>query len=223
MLLPGRGAADEIRPLPPDEKAFGLTLAEWATAWFQWDNSLPMSGHPYTDTRGVSAGLGQRMPVWFLPGWPMGTSLNRTIFIPAGYGILLPGAGLFLADLPGHATDEKLLTETRSVFQKWADTIQVLEVSVDGVPIADVQRYRVQTPVFTVVLPPGNWHGVPIVAGRDQRLAAAGDGFFLLLPSLPVGKHVIQVRVEASDQSNKPYKELNVLNLIIQEPNKPIE
>jgi hypothetical protein len=56
------------------------------------------------------------------------------------------------------------------------------------------------------------------VAGKDHRLAAAGDGFFLLLPSLPVGKHVIQVRVETTNS-----KALSVLNLIIQEPNKPIE
>jgi hypothetical protein len=35
LLLPGRGMADPIQPLPPGETAYGLTLTQWATAWFQ--------------------------------------------------------------------------------------------------------------------------------------------------------------------------------------------
>jgi hypothetical protein len=39
------GSAQEgLKPLAPDEKVAGLTLTDWATAWFQWDYSVKPRG-----------------------------------------------------------------------------------------------------------------------------------------------------------------------------------
>jgi hypothetical protein len=225
MLLPGRGLADEVKPLPPDEKAFGLTLTEWAVAWWQWSYSLPVSGHPSDDTTGVRAGVGQRLPVWFLPSRPAGTTRNRTIYVPAGYAILFAGPALLGWETPGARSDEALIADLESTAQRWRDTIHVFEVSVDGVSLPDLQRYYVQSPIFTVVLPPGNVLNEPVTAGKDHRMAGYGVGYFYLLPSLSVGKHVIQVKTEGVNMfdNNKPTKGMSVHNLIIEEPNEPTE
>src|SRR6185369_10723606 len=100
LLLPGRGIADEIKPLAPGEKAFGLTLTEWATAWFQWNFSMLASGDPGSDTAGVLSGIGQRLPVWFLPRTPTNKTTTRTIYVPDGCGILIAGQIALDAGVP---------------------------------------------------------------------------------------------------------------------------
>jgi hypothetical protein len=225
LTAPARAGStqESIQPLAPGEKAFGLTLSEWATAWYQWDWSLPVSGHPDTDKTGVRAGVAQRMPVWFLPSAFLGNSFTRTIIVPAGYGILLTGPTALSHNIPGKAKDGVLTANLQAYVKQFLDKLKALEASVNGVPIPDVQRFRVRTPVFSLVLPPGNWFDFPVVAGQDHRRVAIGEGFFFLLPSLPVGKHVIQVRVEGVDpDSKRSFNDLSVYNLIIQEPNAPL-
>jgi hypothetical protein len=123
----------------------------------------------------------------------------------------------------GAATDEGLLADEQSIAEAFLDQLTMLEVSVDGVPIPDLQQYRVRTPVFSVVLPPGNTLNVPVTAGKDPRVAGIGEGYFLLLPSLPVGKHVLQSKVEGVNPGVGPFKLTFVHNLVIQEPNTPIQ
>jgi hypothetical protein len=224
MLLPGRGGADEIKPLPPDEKAFGLTLTEWAIAYFQWHFSLPVTRHPATDKTGVEVPKGQRLPVWFLP-WSTGENYTRTITVPAGYGIMVPVASRFYAaDGPGTWTDEELLEEWRTAEADWFARLKRIEVSIDGVPIPDLQPYRVQTPLFSLVYPPGNIMNWSATGGKDQRAVAFGAGWFLLFLPLSPGKHVIQSHVETvSPSTGDPINRTHVHNLIIQETNKAIE
>jgi hypothetical protein len=227
MLIPGRGMADEIKPLLPGEKAFGLTLTEWATAYFQWYYSLPASGHPATDKTGVHAGKAQRLPVWFLPQSDLYSNeiLTRTVFVPDGCGILFSGALMFSASLdPGQFPDEEWFAEAQELADDSASRIKKLEVSLDGVPIQEPQQYRVRTPIFTVVIPPGNLMGWPVTPGEDHRVTAIGEAYFLLLPPLPVGKHVLRYQREGIRRSTEePYTHTEVYNLIIQEPNKAIQ
>src|SRR5262249_31538488 len=83
----------------------------------------------------------------------------------------------------------------------------------------------VQSPLFSVVVPPGNLLGVPVVPGKDQRVAGVTDGYFFILPPLPVGKHVFLSHVNGvtSDPIKKtPFKSVITVNLIIQNPNDPL-
>jgi hypothetical protein len=70
--------------------------------------------------------------------------------------------------------------------------------------------------LFTITLPPGNLADVLVTAGKEARRAAVGAGHFLLLPSLPVGKHVYTVR-SASGSVNW------TINLIVRKPNEPLQ
>jgi hypothetical protein len=218
----GAGIAQEgIKPLPPDEKAFGLTLAEWQAAWVQWIVSIPQSINPQNDKTGLRMGIGPHMPVWFLPpGW---SGQRPPLVIPAGYTLFVPaGPGGMTFYPPGERTEEDLREERQA--QAALEDLSVLEMSVDGVPIPDLRRYRTTTPVFGLVLPAGNLFGFPVKDAKSQRLAAIADGYYLLLPPLPAGKHVLEGRIEGIDRGDNdtPFKLQWRFDLIIQGPNEPL-
>jgi hypothetical protein len=214
-------AQEAIKPLPPDEKAFGLTLGEWQAAWVQWFFSIPGSIHPQNDKTGLRMGIGQHLPVWFLPpGWG---GQQTTVVVPAGYTLFVPaGPGGVTFHPPGERTEDQLREERQA--EAGLEHLTVLELSVDGVSIPDLKRYRTTTSVFPLVPPPGNLFGFAVKEGKDQRLAAIADGYYLLLPPLPVGKHVVQGRFEGIDpnENNMPFKQQWTYNLIIQNPNEPL-
>jgi hypothetical protein len=66
------------------------------------------------------------------------------------------------------------------------DVISNLEVIVDGVKLNDLQRYRVQSPIFDVVLPENN-----LFDGTPGPTRGASDGYWLFLEPLSKGKHMI--------------------------------
>jgi hypothetical protein len=217
-----RAAQAEITPLKPDERAFGLTLGEWGAAWVQWLYSIPASTNPRNEKTGMGASVGQRMPVWFLPP-AFGSPDPRTIIVPAGYSILYVGPTTLLIHMPPpiypKSPDGLPLPEA---LQKMIESVSVVEVSVDGVLIPDAKRYGVQSPLFTLFLPPGSIEDPSATEAR--RDGALIGGYFYLLPPLPVGKHVIQARWEGVNVfDGTPYKfEAPSVNLIVANPNEPL-
>jgi len=226
LLLPSRlgSAQGSVTPLPPEDRTYGLSLGEWGAAWFQWSLSIPANVNPQGDTTGIRTGIGQRLPVWFLPTTSGSADVTRTILIPAGASILWAGPNNNLADAPGNHTEQQLRDTLQSANKASLDTLTVVDVSVDGVPVPDVlKRYRVQTPLFTAVLPPNNLAGFPVTAGKDQRLAMVVEGYYFMLSPLPVGKHVILTRLEFVDPANgQSGRQTLTYNLIILNPNDPI-
>jgi hypothetical protein len=62
------------------------------------------------------------------------------------------------------------------------------------------------------------------VTSKDNRLVAVAEGYWLLLTSLPVGKHAIHSRVQGTDpDTGAPHKTEWTFNLITQNPNEPIQ
>jgi hypothetical protein len=227
LVVPARvGLAQEApKPLAPDGAAYGLTLADWSVAWMEWIFSIPKASNPdfRNDETGVHFGVGQHGPVWFIPGFDPGTSGARSITIPAGKSILYSPAGGAAFNAPGAETEEQLLARAGAEGAAFLDAITVLEVSLDGVPISDVKRYRVASPVFTFTVPPGNIWGVPVTAGKEQRAVGAGVWYWLLFPALPVGRHLLVERLEGVfPEDNTRYKSEWTINLIVQKPNEPL-
>jgi hypothetical protein len=170
-----------ITPLAPDAMAYGLSLAEWAAAWNQWWTSIPKATYPGSDPTGQYCGVGQRMPVWFLPVFEPGEhTLECTV--PAGQAIFF-GVEYF-------AWSSFSLTDlTRAI-----DEAPVPEASIDGVVIPDIKRYRVQTPIFTIILNWDNVLGYDVPYGESLAFPAAAEGYYILMPPLPAGKHVIHTQ-----------------------------
>jgi hypothetical protein len=224
MLLPGTGTADTIRPLAPGETAYGLTLTQWATAWFQWNFSMANRGDPGSDKTGVQSGIGQHLPVWFLPRLPANQSTTRIIYVPDGCAILFAGVNTIEAgNPPGGYSEDDWVTDERGSWDALLSGLKTYEVSMDDVAIPDVEQYRVHTPLFTVVVPPEGVMGFNVQAGKDNRAVAIGDGDFMLMSPLPIGKHIVTVHRAGINRAGASYDTKGVYNLIIQEPNKPAE
>jgi hypothetical protein len=227
LLAKGASAQEGIRPLSPDGTAYGLTLTDWAVAYFQWFHSIPRGSSPdlLLDKTRVRAGIGQHGPVWFLPHAFFDEDLisgTFTFTIPVGKSILLNVAATNGAEPPGRWTEEQLRAQFRKGgAEAYLDRIAVMEVSLDGVAIPDVKGYRVQTPLFTLTLPPGNLFGLPMAAGKDPRAVSIGGGYFLLFPPLAVGKHVLVSRTEGIEGTTA-FKREWTFNLIVQNPNEPL-
>jgi hypothetical protein len=216
LLSATAGKAQEtIQPLPPDGTYYGLKMADWVVALFQWKFSLPSSLDPdaVVDETGERAGIGQRGPVWFLPIFQVGTG-TRTFIVPEGHAILTSVGWTMFHAPPGKYTDDQL--RARAVNTAFLDQVAARNTTrLNGVRITDLKQYRVVTPVFSITLPPDNVLGVPVAPGEDPRVAAVATGHFLLFPLLPAGRHVYTTR---SDTGHVDW----TIHLIIQKPNVPL-
>jgi hypothetical protein len=224
LTVPAReGSAQETpKPLPPDATDYGLTMSEWAVAWFEWAMPIPQNCSPDLafDKTGLRGSVGQHGPVWFLPGYLGGGSVTRNYIIPEGKAILLHLGASVELDTPGKRTDEQLIADLK---KNSIQTTVSREVSLDGVAIPDVNRFLFTTPVFSVVFPPGNPFGVPVTNGKDHRLAVAAQGYQMIFPPLPVGNHVFFVRFQGTDpQTSGTFKDEWTFNVTIQKANAPL-
>jgi hypothetical protein len=171
---------------PPGSMPYNLTFGEWSAKWWQWVISLPEGINPLTDMIGEDCAQAQNQsgPVWFLTG-TTGGSVERTCTIPEGKAILFPVLNFGNFRSAPTETEEDLRTTTKVQ----ADKAAVLEASIDGVPLQDLQNYRAESPLFNVTFPEGNILGVP--AGSTEGVS---DGYWVMLQPLPAGEHTIHFR-----------------------------
>jgi hypothetical protein len=194
----GKGNAANPGVLPPQSQPHGKSYGEWAAAWWQWVMSIPADRNPLTDTTGEFAGENQDGPVWFVAG-TFGGSAERSFTVPAGKAIFLPvfnwifGAGVFECDptVPGVPCDVPVL---QALAAANTEAAEVLEVSIDGVPLENPRRYRASSPgPFAIQYPDNSVVGVPAGAYFPQ----VTDGYWLMLAPLAKGTHEIRVHVRA--------------------------
>jgi hypothetical protein len=170
---------------PPDSKPYNLTYGEWSAKWWQWVLLLPQDINPLLDNTGEDCARNQSGAVWFLAG-TTGGSVVRTCTIPEGNAILFPVLNFVnIRTLPTE-TEQDL----RVIPKDQADKATILEASVDGVSLQDLQNYRAQSPaLFNVTFPENNLFGIP--PGSSEAVA---DGYWVMLQPLPAGQHTIQFR-----------------------------
>jgi hypothetical protein len=174
--------------LPPNSNAFGRSYAEWSAAWWQWLLSIPADTNPNFATGNVDCTLGQSGHVWFLAG-TFGGSATRKCTIPTGKALFFPllntvfGAGV--GDCTGPSDCN--ITALRQAAAAAEDDPQLLQVSIDNVPLENLDQYRVASPVFNAFFPEGNIPGNP--PGTYGPLVA--DGYWVLLAPLSRGAHKI--------------------------------
>ena len=178
--------------LPPQSHPYGKSYAEWSAEHWKWTYSLPADAHPLTDTADVSAG--QSGPVWFLGGtWAPTADLNgnlvgvadRHVTIPAGKALFFPLVDVESSEAEGNGSTE---AELRTGANYFADHAVGLSCVIDGRPVKHLEKYRVESPLFTFgPLPENNLLGLP----ADTTSPAVSDGYFIMLAPLSVGEHTI--------------------------------
>jgi hypothetical protein len=174
----------QIAVFSADSKPYGLTYGEWTAKWWQWGYSIPKNINPAYDDTGKLCAQKQEGPVWFLAG-TYGHTVNRKCDIPAGKAILFPilNSECSFAEFPKLRT----LSELRVCAKIIQDHVTILNASVDGVPIPNLQKYRISSPPFNFTLPQNNILGMP----ANITTQAIADGNWVFLKPLSPGNHKI--------------------------------
>ena len=178
---------DSIYPelFPVDFKPYNLSYGVWTAKWWQWAVSIPISNNPLLDNTGKHCMEGQEGPVWFLAGTAGKTySSKRTCTIPSGKCILFPiiASEFSFAEYPSLKNEEELISSVAVDIDRWS----LLEATVDGVQLQNLDKYRVKYGPFELILPTNNiWNVMPC------STKAVSDGFWVFLKPLKDGNHNI--------------------------------
>jgi hypothetical protein len=183
---------DGLTILSPDEEYGGATLGEWIARNWQWAVSLPQESNPNFDPTGATCGYGQSGSVFFLPAsYTEEPPTDLTCVVPAGTALLVSVGGSECSTVeppPFFGRDEAELAACAEAF---TDTIVAMEVSIDGEPVTDLERYRAQSPLSTFWFPEDNFFGVP---GGVASFVADGYSFIIAPP--PPGEYAISVSTQ---------------------------
>jgi len=176
---------------PPESKPYGLTYGEWTAKWWQWAFSMPEPINPMIDDTGRNCANNQTGPVWLLAGTG-GGAVSRECTIPSDKGILVPIINVACDS----ATEPTLDTEAelRACAKADQDTVIGKEITVDGLNVGNLDRYRFQSPLFNLTYAENNIAGV-----APQTAKAVSDGFWILLEPLSPGIHEIHFKALLGD------------------------
>lgn len=196
-------------PAVPAAEAFvvpvGLTsgaeYGEWSARWWQWALSIPWGKNPVADTTGEHCAEGQVGNVWFLAGSFGSDPVERTCTVPKGKPLFFPLINVAVSDPFPNET----ILDLRMQALPFIDPTTSLSVTIDKLTLgtAILSKFRVQSPVFQVVIPQGAVQCIFVPGPPDPAcfLFPAGphptvvsDGYWLFLSPLPVGTHTIKIK-----------------------------
>jgi hypothetical protein len=183
--IPVFAFADAINPgvYSTDSKPYGLTYVDWTAKWWQWVMPIPQSTNPITDQSGINCAVNQNDPhVFFLAG-TTGGAAQRVCTIPVGKAILIAifNGECSYAEYPKFKTESELRACAIT-----GDNGATVQATVDGKNLQNLNKYRVQSPLFNVTFADHNIFGAP--GGMTQ---AVSDGWWVFLQPLAPGKHEI--------------------------------
>jgi hypothetical protein len=198
-LSAGQGGGGDSAVIPPQARYQGLSYGEWSARQTQWLFSLPVDHHPLFDTADVSAG--QSGNVWFLggtyasseivPGVILG-EVHRFCTIPSGTALFFPMVDVETSTVEGYGSTEEELRDAAEYLAGFIVPASVF-LEIDGQPVTHLERYRVESPLFTFgPLPDNNVEeatGVPAPAGTISP--AVTDGYVAMVKPLSVGTHTL--------------------------------
>jgi hypothetical protein len=116
----------------------------------------------------------------------LGGREERTCTIPAGKAIFVPLlVGECDYSMPDVKSDEALRRCAMA-----GNEYGVIEATVDGIKLKNLEQYRTQSGFFNITIPEDN-----IYNSRAGTFRALTDGFFVFLEPLPPGKHEIHLKV----------------------------
>jgi hypothetical protein len=186
---------------PPNAHPYGADMATWGERATQWVYGQPADRSPLFDPTGANCMVAQEGPVWYVAriAGPPVFSGERSCTIPHGKAIFLYiGAAVSTYPCPPEfgsepAPGQSLYEFLRADAKAALDTVDFLEVSLDGRQLDDVMSYRFASDdIFSLT---GDSSLVtlldPCITGTPQP--AVIDGFFMLFKPLTRGAHTIVV------------------------------
>ena len=161
----------------PDSKLYD----KYTSQWWQWAVSIAEPNNPILDETGEDCAVNQSGNVWFLAGSPAGIA-ERDCTIPVGKQILFP-----IINIQGSETSAENAEAFNEIITILMDTVTDLQVTVDGVPLENLDQYRFKDSTAYAIdcqapvggCEPGLTHGVQ-------------EGYYIMLTPLPPGEHTIE-------------------------------
>jgi hypothetical protein len=185
---------------PKQAHPYGADMATWGERLTQWIYAQPLEHNPLFDQTGADCAVAQQGPVWFIPpiAGPRVFSGSRTCTIPQGKAILLD-IGHDTEDYPcpafpgfEPAPGQSLYDFLSGIAKTVMDSVDLLQVSLDGQPFTDVLSYRFASDdLFSITGDTSLQFFDPCITGSPQ--AAVVDGFFMMFKPLDPGPHTIWV------------------------------
>jgi hypothetical protein len=196
FLVPTAASAQKAHVFPPNAHPFGASYGEWQARWFEWFIEIPAPVNPFFDETGALCGTNQSGPVWFLAPVSHPGTTTRACTVPTGTGIFVQGLGNECSNVEPPpffgATEAELRACAAAGFEEFFGDATTV-ITVDGVTVSGLDRYRTQTPLFSYTLPADNLYGLP----PTTATRAISDGTAVLVKPLAPGAHRIVVHIEA--------------------------
>ena len=190
--------------IEPKSSYFNLTYADWTAKWWQWAYSIPKDIHPAYDNTGEFCKESQKEPVWFFPGTYQQT-VKRYCEIPYGVAILFPilNSECSYAEYLQMKTKEEL----SNCAKKIQDTTVPEFVTLNGLEIPNLEKYRIQSDLFNFTLPKNNILNLP-----SQTTQAVSDGNWIFLKPLPLGNYELAFKgnIKTITTTNNGYTNSNI-------------
>jgi hypothetical protein len=187
--LAAQATGPQAIPLPPGiAYPHVYTYPEFTARWWQWFLSVPVAKNPATGGACSTAQLGS---VWFLAAPFTGTG-EVPCTVPAGKMLFFPIFNAECSSLEPPPFYGATPEARRACAKGFVDSVSNLSVTIDGVSLQQLQRYRVVSPDFDFTVPPDNVYGMP--AGFGQ---ASGDGYYVMIAPL-LFERTHRIRITAS-------------------------
>jgi hypothetical protein len=203
MLASASARSDGDNPNPVlferDAHPFGHSLETWSERLWDWVYQIPSATNPLLDLTGADCAVNQRGPVWYLPAAidPGGVaSFTRSCTIPHERALLLNLSGVVndfpcpdptFKPAPGQSLYDFLASGAKPI----VDSVNLLDVALDGVALVDMLGYRVTSDdLFNVdgdLSLQTSLDGC--ITGTPQP--AVSDGYFIMFKPLARGSHTI--------------------------------
>jgi hypothetical protein len=196
LLAPAAASPTKAHVFSPNAHPFGESLGEWQARWFKWFIEIPAPSNPLFDETGALCGINQSGPVWFTAPVAHPGTTTRACTVPVGKGIFFIGLGNECSNVEpppffGATEAELRACAAEGVEAFFGDATQ--SISVDGIEVANLDRYRTQTPLFSYTLPPDNIYGLPPATATK----AISDGTNVMVKPLPPGAHRVVIHFDA--------------------------
>jgi hypothetical protein len=212
-----RNTGSSVEVLDPTQPHYGNSDDEWGALWWKWIYELPQTAAadggapnciiPFLDPTGADCAVGQSGDVFYLAGTGGGVVVRDKCVVPAGKAIFFPILS-FSADNAGVPAAMQLPeTGLMGYVQKQLDGIPSagLSAEIDGVPIANLARFKTKVTKFSYTLPPEpnvyTCEGATGVTGLVDPSYAAG--YYIMLAPLVQGAHTLHF-AGSSPATNPP-------------------
>jgi hypothetical protein len=197
IVLSNTVIAGSINPgvYSTDSSPHGIPYGNWLAKWWNWTSSIPAAQHPRDDYTPEKCAVNQEGPVWFLADQLSGRE-ERTCTIPSERSIFIP---LLVGECDYSIPEIKSDDDLRRCATE-GNEYGVIEATVDGVKLKNLEQYRTQSGFFNITIVEGNIYESP--PGTFKGFA---DGFFVFLEPLPPGKHDINLKVSVLNPAEPSY------------------